>query len=180
MSGTDWCLNVGCIGKFSWDVGSKRWVYGGSYLPSATYYSEGNLEIGSDFGTSGSPIAATFIAEGYISVSGNPYMRPKLDNYSLMAGTDLRISGNPSAGANNFQGIHYAGHQIGFSGNPSINGLVISATIADTNSPGCGCNFIPLSSGFMEISGNPTITYNGGLLGGGGTATLISWREVRY
>lgn len=178
MSGNDWIVDVSTGSKFSWDSGNKRWVHSGSVLPNGTYYSEGNLELSSNFGSVGVPAVVTFIAEGYIIVLGNPYMRPELDNYSLMAGTDLRISGNPGAGEINFQGIHYAGHQIGFFGYPSINGVVIAANQADTNSPGCGCNFIPLSSGYQEISGNPTITYHGGLFSG--NANLISWREVRY
>jgi hypothetical protein len=164
--------------EWSWDSGSQRWVHGGNVIQNGTYYSEGNMEISGNFGTSGSPATVTLLAEGYLNVSGNPFMRPDYQSFSLMAGTDLRISGNPGAGEINFSGIHYAGHQLGFSGNPTINGVVIAANIADTNSSGCGCNFIPLSSGYMEISGNPVITYDGGLLNSG--VNIISWREVRY
>lgn len=67
-----------------------------------------------------------------------------------------------------------------FSGNPTINGVVISANLADINSPGRGCNPVLLSSGYMEISGNATVNHNGGLISGGGTSGVISWREVRY
>ena len=138
------------------------------------------MEVGDSFGSAGSPVTATLIAEGYINISGNPFLRPEYQNYSLMAGTDLRISGNPAAGSNNYQGIHYAHHQIGFTGNPGINGVVIGANQADTNSPGCGCNFIPLEpGGFTLINGNPIITYNGVLLNSS-SMTVISWREVRY
>jgi len=51
-----------------------------------------------------------------------------LDKISCLirvTGTDLRISGNPAAGSNNYNGIHYARHQIGFTGNPDINEIVI-------------------------------------------------------
>jgi hypothetical protein len=175
LTGNKWTIGSS---EWSWDSGSHRWTHGGNTLPNGTFYSEGNMEISDNFGTSTLPVTATFIAEGYISVSGNPYLRPDYQSFSLMAGTDLRISGNPAAGAQNFNGIHYAGHQIAFSGNPAINGIIIAANLADTNSPFCGCNPVPLSSDYMEISGNPTITYNGGLLNNG--IRIISWREVRY
>lgn len=97
---------------------------------------------------------------------------------SMIAGTDLKISGNPASGPTSFQGRHYAGHQISFSGSPSINGNIIAANLADTASPG-STNFVQLSSGFMEVSSHPTITYNSS---GGGTSRstiLVNWREVR-
>jgi hypothetical protein len=164
--------------EWSWDPGGLRWVHGGNVIPQGTYYSEGNMTIGDNFGTPLTPATVTLIAEGYIDIAGNPYMRPDYQNYSLMAGTDLKISGNPAAGSQNFNGIHYGGHQLAFSGNPAINGIVIAANLADTNSPGCGCNPVPLSSGFVEIGGNATITYNGGLIAAG--VTIPSRREVRY
>lgn len=113
------------------------------------------MTIGDSFGTPASPAIVTLIAEGYIDMSGNSYMRPEYQSYSLMAGTDLAIGGNPAAGSQNFTGIHYAGHQIKFNGDPAINGVVVAANLADTNSPTCGCNPVPLVGGYMEISGNP-------------------------
>lgn len=64
------------------------------------------MEIGDSFGTDAFPVHATLIAEGYTSVSGNPYLRPDYQDYSMMAGTDLRISNNGGAGSNNSEGIH--------------------------------------------------------------------------
>ncbi len=99
----------------------------------------------------------------------------------MVAGTDLHIEGDPGSGETNFQGIHYAGHQVDFRGNPSIDGVVIAANQADSGSPGCGCNIVQRDSdGFVKITHQPTITYNGGLFGGVEGLTLISWREVRY
>ena len=168
--------------KWSWDPGSMRWVHGGDELPNGTYYSEGNMNIGDNFGTSGSPAQVTLVAEGYIEISGNPYMQADYDDFAVVAGTDLKVNGNPGFGENNYQGILYAYHQIDFSGNPAINGAVIAANQADTNSPGCGCNFIPRESGdFIKISGNPTINYDGSLFASGSSGvSMISWREVRF
>ena len=176
-TGNTWVMNASA--QWSWDEDNKLWSHSGSQLPTGTYYSEGSVELGSSFGTAASPAQVTVIAEGYIRASGNPYMRPNLDNFSLMAGTDLRLSGNPTSGAVNYQGIHYAGHQMGLMGNPSVSGVIIAANLADTDSPVCGCNPVQLTSaGYMDIGGNATITYNGGLLNGG--SKLISWREIRY
>jgi hypothetical protein len=177
VSGNTWTMNASA--SWTWDASNGLWSHNGSQLPTGTYYSEGNVELGSNFGSAASPAQATIVAEGYIRATGTPYMTPALDNFSLMAGTDLRLSGNPTSGAVNYQGIHYAGHQVGFLGNPGINGSVVAANLADNNSPVCGCNPIGLTnSGYMDVSGNPTITYNGGLLNAG--SKLISWREVRY
>jgi hypothetical protein len=164
--------------EWSWVSSGRKWVHTADTLQNGTFYSEGNMEVSGSFGTSAAPVSATLIAEGYIILTGSPRLVPKLQNFALMAGTDLQISGAPADGEQNYNGINYAGHQIKFSGTPSINGLVIAANLADTNSPGCGCNPIPLVGGYMEMSGTPTITYNGGLFGSG--ANVISWREVRY
>ena len=97
----------------------------------------------------------------------------------MVAGADLKISGNPS---NSYEGVHYAGHQIDFAGNPVINGQVIAADLDDLPYPpppfGGGNNLIVRDQdGFMSISGNPTITFDGG--GGLDFVGAISWRECR-
>lgn len=172
----DWIVGSS---RWTYDGNSKKWTHLGGSLPTGTYYSEGNMEVDDSFGTPASPVTATLIAEGYLSNSQNPFMRPDYLNYSMMAGTDLRISGSSVAGQTNFQGIHYAGHQIAFSGSPGIDGVAISANLADTNSPGCGCNYIPLVGGYIEISSQLRITNNGGLIWTQ-MPKHLSWREVRY
>ena len=174
-TGNKWIVGAS---EWNWDSGNSRWTHGGNIIQNGTYYSEGNMEIPDTFGTNASPATVSLIAEGYISLSGNPYMRPDLLNFSLMAGTDLRVSGNPGVGETNFTGIQYAGHQILFNGNPSVNGVVIAANLADTNSPGCNCNLVPLLGGYMIMDGNLKITYDGNLLSS--RMSIISWREVRY
>jgi hypothetical protein len=85
------------------------------------------------------------------------------------------LSGN--SGTQGSQALHYAHHQIKFNGNPNIYGQVIVVDDADTPIYGSN-NLVELDGdGYMEVSGNPTITYNGG---GGFAGLLISgWREVR-
>jgi len=105
-------------------------------------------------------------------------MAPKYQNFSMIAGTDLKISGRlteVSVEDLEMDGITYALHQIDFSGTPTIRGAVVAANQADTPSPG-GINLVPLEAGFMKISGNVRIIADGN--NGGGLNTL-NWREVR-
>jgi hypothetical protein len=180
-TGSSGVWNVGSS-KWIWDPSKKLWLHRGDQLPPGTYYTEGNFDIGGSFGTSLFPARATFIAEGYIYMGGNKaFIVPDYQNYFVVSGTDVILKGNlqSSSGELEAQGIVYAHHQIDFTGNPKINGVVIAANQADTNSPGCSCNPVPLGSdGFMSINGSPTVTYDGGLFGGG--AKILGWREVRY
>lgn len=164
-------------GEWSWDSGGKKWTLGGDQMLNGTYYSEGNMVISGNPGTSAFPKVVSLFSEGYMEVSGNPYFRPHLERYSMIAGTDLKLNGNAGAGTANYEGLNYAGHQVDFSGNIGINGQVVAKNLADTNSPG-NKNLVQLSSTFMIISGNPTITYSGFLLGD--TKQVTSWREVRF
>jgi hypothetical protein len=169
--------------KWDWDSGNKLWKLSSNSLASGTYYSEGNLSISGNPGHTGTVPQVTLLAAGYIDISGNPSFTPKLTHdgvaLSMIAGTDLKISGNPTSGTSTAQGRLYAGHQLGLSGNANINGNIIVANLADTNSPG-GSNFVQLSSGFMDISGNATITYNwSSSSSSSGSAITVNWREVR-
>jgi hypothetical protein len=178
MSGDDWKPSGG--GKWTWESGNQRWKHGDSnMLPNVTFYVVGNMELGSDFGSVSNPVRATFIAEGSMTVSANPYTAAYLDDkYGFIAGKDLTLNGNPSSGYSS-TGINYAGDQIKLNGNPRINGLVIAANLTDTNSPGGIGNPVPRVNGGMEISGNPTIHYTAGSLIDE-KPILVSWREVRY
>ena len=177
----------GAFNDWSWDPGNRRWVAGND-IPAGTYYADDtpngtpntpaaatSIEIwGNPQGPGGAAIALTLIATGWINVSGNPKMRPDLSvgaqSISMLAGTDLSISGNPSI---IHQGLHFAGHQISFSGNPVINGQVIADNEADFGVPE---NLVEWKSGkFMEVSGNATINSIGGLT----TTKMAAWRECR-
>ena len=169
---------------WSWDPGNKRWVAGNDIPPGTYYAQDSNINISGNPGSGGPPgsppMSLTLIADGWIEISGNPNIAPDLTigskTYSMVAGTDLKISGNPGT---TYEGIHYAGHQIGFSGNPNINGQVFANNQDDTPYPNPGgINLIVLDAdGFMSISGNPTINYSG--TGGAVAVTKAGWRECR-
>jgi hypothetical protein len=169
---------------WSWDPGNKIWDASNA-ISAGTYYAEGsNIKISGNPGSGGPPgtppIALSLIAQGWVDISGNPSMQPDLTlggkQYSVIAGKDLKISGNPS---NPYQGLFYAGDQISLSGNPTVNGQVIVKNTADNPFPNPGgINLVQLQAGgYMDISGNATITYNG--LGGLAAVNRIGWRECR-
>ena len=105
-------------------------------------------------------------------------MAPIYDGFAMVAGTDIKLSGKLTAVSVEdleLDGITYALHQVDFSGTPTLRGPVIAANQADTLSPG-GFNLVPLESGYMKITGNPTFIVDGSI---GGGVTNMSWREVR-
>ena len=93
----------------------------------------------------------------------------------MIAGTDMKISGSP---AHPYIGLFYAGHQINFSGNPTITGQVIAKDRDDTAFPVGQINLIERTAGgFMEISGNATLTHDDS--GAIRTLNPDGWRECR-
>ena len=158
------------FGGWSWS--NPKWEIDGAV--NGSYYAE-NTSIGINDITG----TASFVADGYIEVSGSPTnLSPDLTvgnvTYSMVAGYDLKLNGNA---ATTIEGVFFANHQVDISGNPNINGQVIAADVADVGFPPDGNNLVSLSSGWMEFSGNPTITYNGG--GGFGSMLISGWREIR-
>jgi hypothetical protein len=169
---------------WSWDSGNRRWSGGGNIGPG-TYYAEGNVDLSGNPGAGGhggGPLSLTLIAEGWVDVTGTPNLAPALVGppaYSIVAGTDLRIAGNPGT---TYQGLFYAGDQVDFSGNPTVVGQVIAANRgdlghpADPDRPALG-NLVLRQDGYISLSGNVTIVYDGGS-GLSGTG-LADWRECR-
>ncbi|MDA2925005.1 hypothetical protein MYX65_10220, partial [Acidobacteria bacterium AH-259-L09] len=173
----DW-LDGGGNALWNFAPGNRLWKTTTDSILGGTYYSEVNISVPSSPGTGGPPIPLTLIAEGWVDISGNPEMEPALTlegkGYAAIAGYDLKIGGNP---VNAYKGVFYAGHQIGFSGNPEIVGQVIAASQDDKKFQGTN-NLIKLDSdGFMEISGNATITYD--RLGAIVKLKVGGWRECR-
>ncbi|CAI2718828.1 pilus assembly PilX family protein [Nitrospina watsonii] len=162
-----------------WDyVGSGRWVVSGSTAPpDGMYYVDGDVNISGNPGTTANPWATSIVTEGHIEISGNPafsnYKDPNaaegIQNLLFVAGTDLKINGNPGQ---TYEGVMYAGEQASFAGNPDVNGVLMIQNNAS-------------SDGLVSennISGNPTITYNGSLstpfATGGMELTTLAWQEM--
>lgn len=168
-------------GKWDCDPGSRFWKFSGNgnELLNGTYYSTGSIAIGGSPGSVASPRQASFVAEGWIDISGDPNIVPALivngTTYNVIAGTDLKIGGNPGVP---YAGVMYARDQIDFSGNPALNAQVMAANESDLPFPNpAGINPVQRKAGgFMEISGNATINYNGGGLV---SISMDGWRECR-
>ena len=165
---------------WAWDPGGQRWV-AGTNIPLGTYYAQGNVEVSGNPGNPGTPIALTLIAEGWISISGAPTIVPALTqgsvSYAFVAGTDLSISGNLDI---NSEALAFASDQLAIPGNPEIIGQVVVADLDDQPFPNPGGTnlVVLLTGGFIEISEDPTITYDdvsSGLL----ITTAAGWRECR-
>ena len=132
------------FGGWSWS--DPKWEIDGAV--NGSYYAE-NTAIGIN-DISGT---ASFVADGYIEVSGSPTnLSPDLTvgtvTYSMVAGYDLKLNGNA---ATTIEGVFFANHQVDISGNPNINGQVIAADVADVGFPPDGNNLISLSSGWDGI-----------------------------
>jgi hypothetical protein len=160
-----------------WDPTNKTWTQSGSIV-TGSYYSEGNIALTGNFGTKAIPARVSFIAEGHIYNQGKQYIAPIYRDFSFVAGTDVKISGRLDTGSDDLEseGFIYAHHQVNFAGTPVINGTVVAANQADTNSPG-GMNLVPLDNGYMNITGNATIISNNSNTSGG--VTVFNWREIR-
>jgi Tfp pilus assembly protein PilX len=164
-----------------WDSGKALWIQSGNKVTNGSYYSEGNIAITGNFGNPSTPARVSFIAEGFIYNQGKQNLAPSYQNYTLIAGTDIKLSGKFSEteiADLELEGFTYAHHQIDFSGTPTLRGSVVAANQGDTASPG-GINLVPLDSGWMKISGNPTIISDTGVVFTFGSQ-ILSWREVRY
>ena len=131
-----------------------KWDLAGIGAVGGTYCVEGNAYISGNNGTAVTPLNLSVVATGSIEVSGNPFLIADHDDEILfLAGGDLSISGNPAAGANNFQGLIYAGAQCKTSGNPVLFGQLMCANGAQ---PAGSVNIIANH----EMSGNFTLTFD--------------------
>jgi hypothetical protein len=162
-------------GQLSWNAGT--------IIPAGTYWINANVALTGSPGSAASPLPLTLMARYSIDVSGSPYTVPHLTvtgtgmmptGLSMLAGTDLQLTGNSTQ---TFNSLYYALHQVEIAGTPIINGQVLAANLADTGYPPGNSNLVQLNAaGQMQISGTPTINFNGNGL----VATVpMSWRECR-
>ena len=57
---------------------NKKWELKGDVTPGL-YYVEGNLYVPGDLGTADDPQVISLVAEGFLEISGNPYIVPHYD-----------------------------------------------------------------------------------------------------
>jgi hypothetical protein len=114
---------------------NKKWELLGDKAITGFYYVEGNLIINGDPGTSSNPLKISIVAEGYLEVSGNPYITPYnpqgdfSTTPSVLALADIILSGNPQYnGINALDAVLQsdeillmAGGDLNIQGNPASN-----------------------------------------------------------
>lgn len=157
---------------YGWDYSSGKWTLSGNDTPPpGILYIEGDAHISGDPGSASDPWQTTLIATGNIEIPGNPiianYKDPSdpigVQNLLFVAGLGLKISGNATQ---TFDGIIAAHGHIEVSGNPTLNGSIIAENATGTKE--------------NKVSGDMTITYNGGLLSPfiSNTVSILAWRQV--
>jgi len=170
---------------WNYNAGSTTWS-GGSAIVAGTYWFNSNVSMTGSPGSVAVPLPLTVLARGWVDVAGSPKTTPDLlisglgvnpVGVSIMAGTDIELSGSPSQ---TFLGLFYAGHQIDIAGTPTINGQVMARNAADTPYPvGAAAtnNLVQLNgAGQMVLSGNATINFAGN---GVQSVRAQAWRECR-
>jgi cytoskeletal protein CcmA (bactofilin family) len=166
-TGTILCTGAACGAVYGWVPDATGWRVSGNTLASGTYYVQGTATISGNPGTAASPISISIIAEGSIDISGNPDFRPDAPEVLFVTNGDLSITGGLTIPFN-VEGQILVREQIMIAGHPTLYGQIVVEN-ASTNSS------LVLEN---HIAGNPSITYNG-LVGGGGTLNVTGWREMR-
>ena len=152
-----------CKDSWGWDYkGDATWESYEDGADSNTFYVEGDVIRGSS-GSDSDPLQLTIIAEGSINVNGNPHISPDTPLLQFVTDGDLEISGTPEMHAMGQILVH---EQIKLNGNSVIIGPISVENAANDH------DLVEDN----EISGNPTITYNGGIFG---AVVLIGWWDVR-
>ena len=112
------------------------WTYNGGTLTwsvtnanvDGTFCVQGNVSISGNTGSAAAPRAMTILATGSIAVSGTPVIMPDHpDGILFMAGGDVTVAGNPTAGVNSYTGMIYAGAQCSAAGNATMFGQLLCA-----------------------------------------------------
>jgi Tfp pilus assembly protein PilX/cytoskeletal protein CcmA (bactofilin family) len=162
-----------------WTFSGGTWSISGNSAPTGTFYVEGKVAVSGSPGKKGAEIAMSIIAEGSITITGTPRLKPENgDKIQFVTNGDLIIGGNVDLDApGNVDGQIFVREQLSISGNPDFQGRVMVQNVTSV--------FKDLTTN--SISGNPTITYNGSLgavvaeIATPGTATFVNnvrgWME---
>jgi hypothetical protein len=123
-------ITAGTPPGWAYDAATQTWVGTGTPTapPAGTYCVQGNAWLKGSTGSGVTPKPITILAAGSIQVSGTPYIRADHDDgILLMAGGDISLAGNNTAGAVNYQGMIYAAAQCELTGTVQAVGQVLCA-----------------------------------------------------
>ena len=142
---------------WKYDSGADLWeADNAAQITGGTLCVEGNFKIGIDLGTKNDPIEMSIFSGGSVMVNGDPYMTPApgQEGVGIMAAGDLKLNGNPSAGAKpNYTGLYYAGSQCLLNGTPALTGQLMC--LDKPNPPGS----LPLVVD-SKINGDATLKFD--------------------
>lgn len=113
-------------GIWDWNSGDDVYTLSGDSATPGTVCSEGSISVSGNPGTSASPLSLSLIADGFIEISGNPFLvADHPENILLLATGDLKLNGNAEVGADNLSGTIYGGAQCELSGTPVLFGQLL-------------------------------------------------------
>ena len=164
---------------WSFDSGSGEWSVGNGSTPTdGTYYVEGPVKITGSPGTGGGgkgkggksakgagPVQISIIAEGSIDISGSPTIAADTPGLLFVTDGDLEISGSLDTTSGGGQMLVH--EQAKITGNVSLSGQILVEDAPSVD------DLVTAN----VLSGSATLSYNGGL--GGGGFTVRGWRDVR-
>jgi hypothetical protein len=112
---------------WTYNGGTLTWSVAGNNV-DGTFCVQGNVSISGNTGSAAAPRVMSVLATGSIAVAGTPVITPDHPGGILfMAGGDVTVAGNPTAGVNSYTGLIYAGAQCSASGNATMFGQLLCA-----------------------------------------------------
>ncbi len=143
-----------CGWKYTADTPLATWKLDSNTPCGGTYYFQGTAEVASSPGDDSNPWNTTLIATGDVKITGNPTIGADaaytVHDSLFIAGRDVKIQGTPS---NGYNGLIAAHEQFDLSGTGTIVGLIIGENATDTPGSLVSAN---------TVNGNITLTYNCG------------------
>jgi hypothetical protein len=112
---------------WTYNAGTLTWSVTGANV-DGTFCVQGNVSISGNTGSAAAPRVMSVLATGSIAVAGTPVIAPDHpDGILFMAGGDVTVAGNPTAGVNSYTGMIYAGAQCSAAGNATMFGQLLCA-----------------------------------------------------
>lgn len=143
-----------CGWKYTADTPLATWKLNSGTPCNGTYYFQGTAEVASTLGDDSNPWNTTLIATGDVKITGNPTIGADaaytVHDSLFIAGRDVKIQGTPD---NGYNGLIAAHEQFDLSGTGTIVGLIIGENALDTPGSLVSAN---------TVNGNITLTYNCG------------------
>lgn len=156
---------------WQFDVSTNTYSVSGNKAVPGTVCAGGNVQVGGNTGSEGSPMQMSILSTGSVEIGGNPKIAASHpEGLLVVAEGDIKVSGIASGVTPNFQGLLYAGSQCKINGTPAVEGYVLCADDPD-----------PLGALNLTddniVNGDARITYD--CTGVRRLSLISSWWEAR-